>query len=115
MGRKKRDIFGINIRSILSGGNRFSPIDLERSIEEGEAVYFEDRPFEERSGTYYRFDIGLSYRLIGKKVTHAFLLDIQNVTNRQNVYVQYYDEGDEQIETFYQTGLLPVFNYRIEF
>ena len=115
LGRKKRNILGLNGKFVLSGGNRFTGVDLEASREAGEAVYLEDQPYGARSGTYFRMDLGVSYRINTRKVTHTLLLDIQNVTNRLNVFVTYYDEDSENIEAYYQTGLFPVFAYRIEF
>ncbi len=115
VGKRKQNILGFNGKFVISGGNRYTPIDLEASRAAGEAVLLEDQPFSERSGFYYRFDLGLSYRINSEKVTHSLLLDIQNVTNRLNMFVNFYDEDTETIEAFYQTGLFPVFAYRIEF
>ncbi|MBA2423600.1 MAG: hypothetical protein H0V61_10320 [Chitinophagales bacterium] len=47
-------------------------------------------------------------------MTSTFLLDIQNATNRQNVFGQYF-EPNEGIVTYYQTSLIPVLSYRLEF
>lgn len=63
----------------------------------------------------HQFDVGLSYRINGAGITHAITVDVQNVTNRLNVYTQYYSTETQNIEKYYQTGLFPVFNYRIEF
>ena len=81
----------------------------------GEAVYLYDQSFAERAGTYYRFDLGLSYKINKSKLTHTIMLDIQNITNRLNVFAKYFDEDTNQVETYYQNGFFPVFNYRIEF
>jgi hypothetical protein len=37
------------------------------------------------------------------------------VTNRLNIQGSYYDIDDQQEQVFYQTGLFPFINYRIEF
>lgn len=115
VGRDKKNIFGLNGKFILAGGNRYTPIDLEKSIEEGEQVLREDMPFATKAGDYWRLDFGLSYKINKRKLTHTILLDIQNVTNRQNIFSQYYDNETKQIETYTQTGFFPVFNYRVEF
>lgn len=115
VGKAKKNIFGMNGKFVLSGGNRYTPIDLEASRATGEAVLLRDQMFEAQAGTYYRFDIGLSYRINREKVTHSILLDIQNVTNRQNIFSLYFDEDTQNLESYTQTGLFPVFNYRIEF
>ena len=99
----------------MNGGNRVTPIDLEQSRIEGRAKYFEDRPYSEFAGTYYRFDFMTSYKVNRPKVTHTFMIDIQNVTNRLNIHSSYYDEDLGDLKNYYQTGILPVFNYRLEF
>ena len=47
------------------------------------------------------------------------MIDVQNVTNHLNDYGFYYfyDEDKNTVEkdTWYHTGLFPIFNYRIEF
>lgn len=115
LGYQGKNTLGLNGKFILSGGARYTPIDLAASRAEGEAVYFEDRSYAARTGPYYRFDVGLSYRINGAGITHSVMLDIQNVTNRLNVFSQYYSTETQNIEKYYQTGLFPVFNYRIEF
>ena len=115
VGRNKKNILGFNGKFILAGGNRYTPIDLEASIAEGEQVLFEDRRFEAKAGDYARFDLGVSYRINRSKLTHTIMLDIQNVTNRLNIYTLYYDDDTKQIEEYTQTGLFPIFNYRVEF
>ena len=99
----------------MSGGNRFTPIDFEASALADETVRFEDRPFADRSPAYWRMDIGASYTLNGKSTTHTILLDIQNLTNRQNIYSQYYDSDSNSLEYWYQNGIFPLLNYRVEF
>jgi hypothetical protein len=42
-------------------------------------------------------------------------LDIQNVTNRQNVFNRSYDRVKGEVVSNYQTGMIPVLNYKIEF
>ena len=115
VGKNKKNILGINGKALLSGGNRYTPIDLPASIEQGQEVRQEDKPFGVKAGDYWRFDIGLSYKINRQRLTHTILLDIQNVTGRQNVYSEYYDNETKSIETYTQTGFFPVFNYRVEF
>ena len=80
IGKKQNKTFGINGKFVLSGGNRYTPIDLEASREAGETVRFSNRRFEARAGAYYRFDIGLSYRINAPKATHTIMLDVQNLS-----------------------------------
>ncbi len=115
VGKKKNNIIGLNGKFLIAGGNRLTPIDFEASQLKGETVFYEDLLYSEQAKTYYRFDIGVSYKINKKKATHTIMLDIQNVTNHQNVYFEVYDSDTNAIKTYYQTGLFPNFNYRIEF
>jgi hypothetical protein len=115
VGKGKKNIIGINGKALLAGGNRYTPIDLAASIEKGEEVRQEDKPFSVKAGDYWRFDLGLSYKINKQRLTHTIMLDIQNVTGHQNIYSQYYDNDTKTIENYTQTGFFPVFNYRVEF
>ncbi len=115
MGKQKKNILGINGKFVYAGGNRNTPILLDESREKGYTVRDWSRPYADRSGAYSRFDFGISYRINREKTTHTIMFDIQNVTNRDNIYDLYYSSGSQQVEKVYQTGLLPIFNYRIEF
>ena len=115
VGKNKKNIIGLNGKLILAGGNRQYPIDLEKSIQNDEHKVFEDQPFAAKVGDYGRFDLGINYKINKANMTHTIMLDIQNVTNRLNTYIEYYDSDTQQIEKYTQTGLFPIFNYRIEF
>jgi len=115
IGKNKKNILGFNGKALLAGGNRYTPIDLEASIEQGQEVRQEDKPFSVKAGDYWRFDVGLSYKINKQRLTHTIMLDIQNVTGHENIYSEYYDNDTKKIETYTQTGFFPVFNYRVEF
>jgi hypothetical protein len=110
-----RRVWGANARVIASGGLRNSPIDLEASKLAGERVPVLNQYFTDRASAFFRFDISFSYKINRKNTTHTILLDLQNVTNHQNLFFQYYDNDTQTIKNVYQMGLVPVVNYRIEF
>ncbi|MBO6516102.1 MAG: TonB-dependent receptor [Bacteroidia bacterium] len=114
LGKKNRK-FGINGKVNVFGGNRFTPILLAESIQEERTVRDTDNPYGDQTPVYYRFDIGLSYKVNTDKATHTVLLDVQNFTGRQNIGGMYYDSKAQKIEGWTMTGLFPFFNYRIEF
>lgn len=115
VGKKKNKTIGINGKFILSGGNRYTPVDIPASVEAGYTVRNWEQPFAERSPAYLRIDIGLSYRINAKALTHTIMLDVQNVTNRENIYSQYFNNETGKLDGLTQTGFFPNFNYRIEF
>lgn len=115
VGRNKSNVLGANIRAIWAGGNRYTPIDLQRSQAAGEAVYDWSKAYEQQLPDYFRFDLRFSYSKNRKNTTSTFSLDIQNASNRQNAFTRYYDEDSQSEKTLTQLGLTPVFNYRLEF
>ncbi len=115
VGKGRNNLIGINVRLLWAGGRRYTPIDLEKSREQGKAFYLDNRRFELQAPNYFRTDVRVSYRKNRPKASYILSLDIQNVTNRLNVYSQYYDQDKGDLATAYQVGLIPVLNYRIEF
>jgi outer membrane receptor protein involved in Fe transport len=111
----KRKTFGINIKTIYAGGLRTTPVNAELSQAKGYTVFDEYNAYSLRNLDYFRADLRLSMKWNKRNFTSTLSLDIQNVTNRQNVYNQYFDEDTNKIVYSYQTGFLPVLNYRIEF
>lgn len=115
LGRSDNNIFGVNIRTLTSGGRRWTPVLLQASKEKGEAVYDWERRFEEHEGMYFRTDLRFSYRRNKRHHATIWSLDIQNATNHKNIWAKEYDSKDQEIEKAYQVGIIPVLNYRIEF
>lgn len=66
---------------------------------------------------YYRLDIkaGFVINSKNKKLSQTISLDIQNVTNHQNVFSQSYDRQRNTINYTYQLGLFPNLLYKIQF
>lgn len=115
MGERDKNLLSVNTKLIWAGGNRYTPIDLENSRLEGEEQLFEDRPFSEQVPDYWRLDLTTSYRINRNKSAHIISLQIQNVTNRENVFSYGYNKKTESIEEEYQFGMLPILKYRLEF
>jgi hypothetical protein len=115
VGRSQNNLIGLNIRTVWAGGNRYTPIDLERSRQEGKAVLVESQRLALKADDYFRADLRVSYRKNKPKASHIVSLDVQNVTNRLNMYRQYYDKEKMVVAKNTQAGLIPFLNYRIEF
>lgn len=106
---------GLNIRILYAGGYRYTPIDLEQSQQLGYTVYLDKEAYSKQNPAYLRSDLRISMKWNRKNFTSTLSLDIQNVTNRQNVYNQYYDITKGGLVTNYQTGIIPILNYKVEF
>jgi len=117
-GNKFRNrIVGLNIKTIYRGGFRDTPIDLDatNALPGQGAVYEEDKAYSIQYPAYFRTDIRVSLKRNRPSSTQTIALDIQNVSNRKNIYGRYYNEESNSIKTYYQTSLIPILSYKIEF
>lgn len=114
-GMLKNGTVGLNIKLLYYGGYRETPIDLQTSQLRGETIRYDDLAYTLQLPNYFRTDIRLSWKKNRLHTTHTISLDIQNVTNRQNVFGQYFDPQTGTTRTGYQTGLLPILSYRVAF
>lgn len=111
----RNQTFGINTKVLYIGGFRRTPIDLDKSIQEDEPVYIEKEAYSIQNPAYFRLDTGISFKRNHKNRTTTWQLDIQNATNRKNIGGQYFDTEKKQLVTYYQTSLIPVLSYKVEF
>lgn len=112
---QKNRTLGVNIRGIYGGGLRTTPILLDQSIEKGETVLDDAKAFETQNPDYFRADLRISLKRNKAKSTRTWALDIQNATNRKNIYGSYFEPMDSEIKTSYQAPLIPILSYRVEF
>lgn len=115
VGKQKSNILGANIRASVAGGNRLTPINLAASRDAGHTVRDHLRAWEDQGAYYFRSDLRISYRKNRAKTSSIISLDIQNVTNRENVWGNFYSSSRDEVRNVTQIGLIPVLNYRLEF
>lgn len=112
---KKDRVFGINLRTVYSGGFRDTPIDVEKSMQNNETEYVDALAFSEKLPDYFRTDLRLSMKRNRPNSTHTLALDIQNVSNHENIFGRYFEPLTGEVKTAYQLPLLPVLSYKVEF
>ena len=115
VGKEKHNIIGVNSRLIWRGGYRVVPVDLEASVIRQETVYLEEKAFEERAPDYFRIDFGINYRKNLEGYSWTLSLDLQNLTNRLNLYEEYFSVKDMGLRRVTYNGLVPNLNFKIDF
>lgn len=111
----RKNTLGINAKMIVSGGARYSEVDLASSKIEGYEIPFNSPPYNLQAGQYMRIDWGIKYQINRKKSTHSIMFDIQNTTNRENPFIIEYDDDSQTLVQDDLLGMFPFINYRIEF
>ncbi|MBX2897414.1 MAG: TonB-dependent receptor [Cyclobacteriaceae bacterium] len=104
----KQKYLSINLKVTTIGGKYLTPIDFEASQQNGRTIYKENEAYTEKQDPYFRTDLRIAYRKEYKKSTLEIALDLQNVTNNQNIFSQSYNPRTNAIVTQYQQGFFPV-------
>jgi hypothetical protein len=111
----ERSSFGIDTKLALAGGQRYTPFDVEESLENGYVVYKETEAFSLRNDPYWRWDLKFSYTRNGRNTTQKWYVDFQNLTNNKNLYIRTLNPKTAVIGEINQIGFFPNINYQITF
>ena len=111
---KNNNLIGFNARVLLAGGNRYTPLDVARSVEQDAFIFDLDKLYANQVDAYYRIDFGVSYTINKFGLTHAIRFDIQNITGRENIQGFDYNRNFEQVP-FFHGGLIPILSYKVTF
>jgi hypothetical protein len=109
-------VFGLGGRFVLAGGPRLADIDLAASGFSGRTVFDEADGYRASEDIYARMDVRFYWKKsTSNKKNTTFSIDLQNVTNRQNLSYRFYDAYTGRVENKYQLGLIPNISWRREF
>jgi hypothetical protein len=112
---RSKNAFFIDTKFTIAGGRRITPVNLSASIDKGYEVRYDEQAFTDQLAAYLRWDVKVGYRINGKKVLQEFFVDVQNVTNQDNVLRRQFDVYKSQVKDVYQLGLFPVVQYKLQF
>jgi hypothetical protein len=118
IGSGKLDKVNLDVKFTHAGGRYFTPVDLAASQLAGEEVLKGDVfAFTDQYPDFMRFDVKVGYTRNSRKgkLSQSVFFDVQNVTNRQNVFARQYNRITNTVNTAYQIGLFPNFIYRVQF
>lgn len=106
---------GADSRVSVAGGQWYTPFDQLATVEKGYVVYQEDRAYALRNDLYFRWDLKFSFTWELGRTTQKFFIDLQNLTNRENIYTRTIDTKTGKITQVNQIGLFPNVNYQFTF
>lgn len=115
LGKNKNKAVSFDLKYTQSGGNRYTPVDLEKSKIYGKAVYIDEEAFSKKLKDYSRFDIKISYKTNRKRTAQSMFLVVENIFDVKNILRESYDPLGQKMQQEYQLGLFPYFGYKIEF
>jgi hypothetical protein len=116
MGNSGRNVFTLDIKMAYSGGRYYTPVDLAASARAGTEKLDEMHYNSQQFPDYFRLDTRFGFRLNSSKrrLSQTIYLDLQNVTNRDNVFIRRYNQVQKEVGTVYQIGFFPDIMYKIQ-
>jgi hypothetical protein len=117
LGKNKSNSFGVNFKNSIRGGYRYTPVDEQRSQRYRRIIYQPWSAYKSQLPAFIRLDAGVNFRRNHPGYSWIVMLDVQNVTNRKNVFRRRFSyENGEIVKTdILSLGIVPVFNFRVEF
>jgi hypothetical protein len=111
----KNHVLTLNAKVVLAGGKRYVPVDVEKSMQAGYAVYDWDHAYDNKYSNFLRFDCRIGYRANYKRFNHEIAIDLQNITSHKNILLQKFDPGTGEIKDVFQIGFFPMITWKVEF
>ena len=111
----KKSSFGIDTKIAWAGGQRYTAFDNAASAAAGYVVFKEDEAYQLQNDYYLRWDLKFSYTRNGQRATQKWYVDLQNLTNRDNIYIRTLNPKDGTTGQINQIGFFPNINYMITF
>ena len=107
--------FGIDTKLAVAGGQRYTPFDFAASYTAGYVVFKENEAYSLQNNVYLRWDLKFSYTRNSKKTTQKWYIDLQNLTNRNNIYIRTLNPKNGKTSEINQVGFFPNINYMVTF
>lgn len=96
-------------------GRRYTPVLIDESIAAGYEIRDWENTNTERYPDFIKLNFRVGFKMVGKRVTQEWAADLTNITNRKNIFVQEFDAKNGVWNTTYQTGFLPIVQYKLYF
>jgi hypothetical protein len=111
----KKAMFTIDARTVWAGGKRYTPVNLVESEQYQEERRDWDNAYRKKYADYFRTDLRIGFKINGRNVSQEWGVDLQNITNHQNIFSDLYDTAKDETYYVYQQGFMPMVLYRIQF
>ena len=115
VGKDFRQKISVNLRFLVRGGNRYTPINVAESIKRNTTVLTSSQMMEAQYPTFQRLDFSVAYKLNRKQHTWTFRADFQNILNTNNIIEERYDGNAKAPSYRYALPLIPILSTRVDF
>lgn len=116
-GKLQKNTLSLDGKVTAAGGRFYTPVDLAASQAVGYEIKENDKAYSQQYDPYFRLDlrIGFKFNSSKKKASHLLYLELQNVTDNKNIFINRYDRVSNQVRRVDQIGFFPDFGYKFQF
>ncbi|MDR0332040.1 MAG: TonB-dependent receptor [Dysgonamonadaceae bacterium] len=113
----KRNLLSVNSRLSWVGGKRYVPGVVDFSVEGLFDIFQFDysQAYKRRLPDFFRLDLTATMRQNFNRTSIEYFAEINNVTNHNNILMQFYNANRGRMENFYQFGFMPIGGVRFHF
>ena len=105
----------LDMKTVSAGGKRYIPVDMNASRTAGDRVFDYSQAYCNRFPAYFRLDGRITLKMNLKKVSTELAFDVQNITDKKNIFLETYDSASGSIRYDYQLGTFYVALWRMLF
>lgn len=114
---KETMFLSVNVKFAWLGGKRFIPLKV---LDNSDGDYLEygydyDNAYSKRYPDYLRLDVNLNMKINYSKFALEWFIEIDNVTNRKNIFSRVWDWNASAYTSYYQMRLFPMGGCRFYF
>ena len=117
VGRDKQNMFSVNFKITLQGGDRYAPVDEVATLldPDREVQYDETKAFSKQFSPMFITNFSVGYKINRKKVSHEFSIKSLNTTGCEEYYGHEYNFKTDKIKPIRGATSLPNVRYKLEF
>lgn len=101
-------------QSVKGTGINYSAINLKASKKAREAVCQGGDLYSQQFAPYFRANIRMAFRVISNIMVREWAFDAQDIREQRNALFQPYNVGNHPVGPSYQSGRVPLIQYRIQ-
>ncbi|MDR0712703.1 MAG: carboxypeptidase-like regulatory domain-containing protein [Bacteroidales bacterium] len=100
------NLLSLNLKIISMGNKRILPVSVGHVG--ASPVYDYSAAYRDKLPAYFRCDLNINMKQNFRKCTLEWFFEIDNLTNRKNIWMQVYNAGRQTYDNTYQTGFMPM-------
>jgi hypothetical protein len=109
-----KSLLSVNTKASYVGGKRYVPVTVTLTEEDPNEIDW-TQAYTNKLPDYFRLDLNINMKNNFKRLSVDWFIEIDNITNHQNIWQKYYNASRNKEEYIYQYGFFPIGGCRVYF